>query len=201
MGTVVTVFVNWILWPFVARHELRRALSSMIFFMSIMYRSKGSHGAHTKERQLTILGVVARYVYFEEGREPTEEDVQRSVMLEGHLREGFVRIRQLLVSSSLSSCGGTPSLTILYRSLPDMNFASAHPLTPSRTPPSPRHVSISSSTSSPSGNLPSITSQVLSATVQKRRKGFSAIVVMPLLQSWGISTPLPVLSAPSAQSL
>lgn len=80
VGATVPVMVNWVLWPFVARHELRRALSSMMFFMSVIYRS-----------------VVARYVYFHEGKEPTPEDVQRSEMLEGRLREGFVRIRQLLV--------------------------------------------------------------------------------------------------------
>ena len=74
------IVVNWVLWPFVARHELRFALSSMLFFMSIIYRS-----------------VVAKYVYFEEGKEPTPEDIRRSEMLEGRLREGFVRIRQLLV--------------------------------------------------------------------------------------------------------
>jgi len=52
----------------------------MLFFMSIIYRS-----------------TVSRYVYFEEGKEPTPEDIERSEMLEGRLREGFVRIRQLLV--------------------------------------------------------------------------------------------------------
>ncbi|CAM1506421.1 Fc.00g060620.m01.CDS01 [Cosmosporella sp. VM-42] len=80
VGTTAPVIVNWILWPFVARHELRTALSSMLFFMSIIYRS-----------------VVAKYVYFDEGKDPTPEDVRRSEMLESRLREGFVRVRQLLV--------------------------------------------------------------------------------------------------------
>lgn len=40
VGTVTPVIVNWVLWPFIARHELRYALSSMIFFMSIIYRSE-----------------------------------------------------------------------------------------------------------------------------------------------------------------
>ncbi|PHH85797.1 hypothetical protein CDD83_11157 [Cordyceps sp. RAO-2017] len=80
VGATAPVLINWVLWPFVARHELRYALSSMMFFMSVIYRS-----------------VVARYVYFYEGTEPTPEDVERSEMLEGRLREGFVRIRQLLV--------------------------------------------------------------------------------------------------------
>ncbi|KAG6001899.1 hypothetical protein E4U43_001220 [Claviceps pusilla] len=80
VGTAVPILVNWVLWPFVARHELRVALSSIMIFMSILYRN-----------------VVEKYVYFRDGKEPTAEDIQRSEMLEGRLREGFVRIRQLLV--------------------------------------------------------------------------------------------------------
>ncbi|KAF4972415.1 hypothetical protein FSARC_982 [Fusarium sarcochroum] len=80
VGTIAPIIVNWVLWPFVARHELRFALSSMIFNMSIMYRN-----------------VVANYVYFDEGKDPTPDVVRRSEMLESRMREGFVRIRQLLV--------------------------------------------------------------------------------------------------------
>ncbi|KAI9051176.1 hypothetical protein LZ554_005278 [Drepanopeziza brunnea f. sp. 'monogermtubi'] len=79
VGTVAAVIVNWVLWPFVARHELRKALSAMMIYSSIIYR-----------------GVVAKYVYYEAGQEPTKEDIARSEMLEGRLREGFVRIRQLM---------------------------------------------------------------------------------------------------------
>ncbi|CZT43096.1 probable BRE4 Protein involved in endocytosis [Rhynchosporium secalis] len=79
VGVVAAVVVNWILWPFVARHELRKALSAMMIYSSIIYR-----------------GVVAKYVYFEKEEEPTKEDIARSEMLEGRLREGFVRIRQLM---------------------------------------------------------------------------------------------------------
>lgn len=50
-----------------------------------------------------ILGVVAKYVYFEQGKEPTKEDVHRSEILEGRLREGFVRIRQLIVRPRYST--------------------------------------------------------------------------------------------------
>ncbi|RFU77123.1 brefeldin a-sensitivity 4 [Trichoderma arundinaceum] len=80
VGTIAPIVVNWCLWPFVARHELRKSLSSMLFFLSIIYRN-----------------VVAKYIYFEEGKEPTPEDIVRSEILEGRIREGFVRIRQLLV--------------------------------------------------------------------------------------------------------
>lgn len=47
VGTAVPILVNWVLWPFVARHELRSAMSSMIFFMSIIYRS--THPLLTQE--------------------------------------------------------------------------------------------------------------------------------------------------------
>ncbi|KAH7151858.1 hypothetical protein B0J13DRAFT_438362 [Dactylonectria estremocensis] len=80
VGTTTPIVVNWVLWPFVARHELRYALSSMLFFMSVIYRN-----------------VVAHYVYFDEGEDPTPEDITRSEMLESRMREGFVRVRQLLV--------------------------------------------------------------------------------------------------------
>jgi hypothetical protein len=79
VGVVAAVVVNWVLWPFIARHELRKALSAMLIYSSIIYR-----------------GVVAKYVYYQDGEEPQEKDIERSEMLEGRLREGFVRIRQLL---------------------------------------------------------------------------------------------------------
>jgi hypothetical protein len=39
VGVVAAVVINWILWPFIARHELRKAVSAMLFFLSIIYRS------------------------------------------------------------------------------------------------------------------------------------------------------------------
>jgi hypothetical protein len=61
VGVVAAVMVNWILWPFVARHELRKALSAMLIYSSIIYR-----------------GVVAKYVYYEKGEEPSRVDIERS---------------------------------------------------------------------------------------------------------------------------
>lgn len=61
IGVVAAVVVNWVLWPFVARHELRKALSGMMIYSSIIYR-----------------GVVARYVYYDQGEEPSEGDIERS---------------------------------------------------------------------------------------------------------------------------
>ncbi|KAI1074789.1 hypothetical protein F5B20DRAFT_573896 [Whalleya microplaca] len=79
VGVVASIIVNWILWPFVARHDLRKAVATMMFYCSIVYRS-----------------IVSKYVYYEEGKEPTKEDILASEVLEGRLREGFVRLRQLL---------------------------------------------------------------------------------------------------------
>ena len=79
VGTIAAVIVNWILWPFIARHELRKSLSLMLLHSAVLYRS-----------------VVAKYIYYAAGNEPGPEDVVRSEMLEGRLREGFVRIRQLM---------------------------------------------------------------------------------------------------------
>ena len=39
VGVVASVVINWVLWPFIARHELRQAMSAMMFFLSIIYRS------------------------------------------------------------------------------------------------------------------------------------------------------------------
>lgn len=79
VGVIAALVVNWILWPFIARHELRKSLSTMMLHSSILYR-----------------GVIAKYIYYDSNQAPTAADIERSEMLEGRLREGFVRIRQLL---------------------------------------------------------------------------------------------------------
>ncbi|KAK4692460.1 hypothetical protein P7C71_g4752, partial [Lecanoromycetidae sp. Uapishka_2] len=79
VGTIAALVVNWILWPFIARHELRKSLSAMMLHSAILYR-----------------GVIAKYIYYSKGEEPGPEDIARSEMLEGRLREGFVRMRQLM---------------------------------------------------------------------------------------------------------
>jgi hypothetical protein len=83
VGIVSAIVVNWILWPFVARHELRKSISAMMFHLAIIYR-----------------GVVAKYIYYEDGEAPGKDDVIRSELLEARLREGFVRIRELMVRQS-----------------------------------------------------------------------------------------------------
>ena len=79
VGVVAALTVNWILWPFIARHELRKSLSAMLLHSAILYR-----------------GVVSKYIYYTPGEEPGPDDIARSEMLEGRLREGFVRMRQLM---------------------------------------------------------------------------------------------------------
>lgn len=79
VGIVAALIVNWLLWPFIARHELRKSLSSMMLHSAILYR-----------------GVVAKYIYFNKGDEPGPEQIAKSEMLEGRLREAFVRMRQLM---------------------------------------------------------------------------------------------------------
>ncbi|KAI1827356.1 hypothetical protein F4861DRAFT_405891 [Xylaria intraflava] len=79
IGVTGSIIMNWVLWPFVARHDLRKGIASMIFNCSILYRS-----------------TMSRYVYYDEGNAPTDKDIQASEILEGRLREGFVRLRELL---------------------------------------------------------------------------------------------------------
>jgi hypothetical protein len=64
VGVVAAVTVNWMLWPFVARHELRKSISSMILHCAVVYR-----------------GVVAKYIYYEDGEAPEEVDVTKSEMV------------------------------------------------------------------------------------------------------------------------
>jgi hypothetical protein len=85
VGVVAAVIVNWVLWPFVARHELRKALSSMLIYSSIIYR-----------------GVVAKYVYYEKGEEPGKEDIERSGLFQ-HLPNRPPGLTQLKKCSKVVS--------------------------------------------------------------------------------------------------
>ncbi|KAF8534386.1 hypothetical protein BDD12DRAFT_988808 [Trichophaea hybrida] len=77
-GVVAAVIVNWIVWPFIARHELRKSLSYMLLNLGIAYR-----------------GVVARYIYHDSNYHPTPEDVEISQIQEAKLREYCFRMREL----------------------------------------------------------------------------------------------------------
>lgn len=79
VGVAAALVINWVFWPFVARHELRKSISAMLLHSAILYRA-----------------VISKYVYYKEGEPPGPEEIVNSEMLEGRLREVFVRIRQLL---------------------------------------------------------------------------------------------------------
>ncbi|KAI4107985.1 MAG: hypothetical protein L6R37_001267 [Teloschistes peruensis] len=79
IAILASILTNWIIWRFVARHELRKSLSAMMLHLAILYR-----------------GVISKYIYYDSLHQPSAKDVERSEMLEGRLREGFVRIRQLM---------------------------------------------------------------------------------------------------------
>ncbi|KAF3905452.1 hypothetical protein ABW20_dc0103997 [Dactylellina cionopaga] len=79
VGVLASVFINWCLWPFVARHELRKSLANMLINLSIVYRA-----------------VVAKYIYHDLDYMPSTQDIIESQIREAKLREGFVRIRELL---------------------------------------------------------------------------------------------------------
>jgi hypothetical protein len=98
-GILAAILVSWLLWPFIARHELRKSLSLMLYYLALIYR-----------------GVVAQYIYYEDGHEPNDENIQRSELLEGRLREGFVRLSDLLVSHI------SPSIPIKRRQFHSRRF-------------------------------------------------------------------------------
>lgn len=90
VGMVTSVVVNLVVWPFVARHELRKSVSSMLLNLGISYRGVVARYAFRPSctqmhgsRSTTI-----RYIYHDIGYEPTEEDVRKSEIQEARLREG-----------------------------------------------------------------------------------------------------------------
>lgn len=72
------------------QHHLPKYFTPHYLHLIIMFRNLSANN---------LTDVVAKYIYFEEGKEPTPEDIVKSEILEGRIREGFVRIRQLLVST------------------------------------------------------------------------------------------------------
>lgn len=74
VGVVAAIVVNWVIWPFIARHELRGPVSAMMLHLAILYR-----------------GVVAKYIYYAKGQELGPEDIASPEMLDNRLREGSLR--------------------------------------------------------------------------------------------------------------
>lgn len=79
IGIVSAIVTNSILWPFVARHELRKALAAMLIYSSVIYRGKYLYPRYCIiSHSLCNKGVVAKYVYYEAGEEPGPADIRRS---------------------------------------------------------------------------------------------------------------------------
>ncbi|MCJ1248363.1 hypothetical protein MMC30_005580 [Trapelia coarctata] len=100
IGVVSAVVVNWILWPFVARDELRTSIANMLLHSAIIYRR-----------------IVAKYIYHNQGHDPTPDDIVQSERLEGRMREGFVRIRQLMELTRHEICLRAPFDPLPYSAL------------------------------------------------------------------------------------
>ena len=100
IGVITAVIVNWILWPFVARDELRTSIANMLLHSAIIYRR-----------------IVAKYVYHNQGHDPTHNDIIQSERLEGRMREGFVRIRQLMELTRHEICLRAPFDPLPYSAL------------------------------------------------------------------------------------
>jgi len=100
IGVVSAVVVNWILWPFVARDELRTSITNMLLHSAIIYRR-----------------IVAKYIYHNQGHDPTPDDIIQSERLEGRMREGFVRIRQLMELTRHEICLRAPFDPLPYSAL------------------------------------------------------------------------------------
>ncbi len=80
IGTTSAVLVNWFFSPFVARHSLRLSLSTSLLHAGILYRH-----------------VVATYIDppFTSAIQSAAQ-IEQSEIIESHLRESFVRLRELL---------------------------------------------------------------------------------------------------------
>ncbi|KAI5800085.1 hypothetical protein EDC01DRAFT_534020 [Geopyxis carbonaria] len=64
-GVVAAVIVNWLVWPFVARHELRKSLSSMLLSLGTSYRGvvarKGIYITNPTTNQRPRISKCPRY--------------------------------------------------------------------------------------------------------------------------------------------
>lgn len=75
VGVSASIFINWIFWPFVARHEVRKAMSTVLLHISQCYQ-----------------GVADRYLYKLQGDEPTQLTFSLSEVREARLRAGMLRL-------------------------------------------------------------------------------------------------------------
>ena len=71
IGVASPILINWIFWPFVARHEVRKVMSMVLLHLSQCYQ-----------------GVADRHLYKYEEDEPTQLTLSLSEVYEARLRAG-----------------------------------------------------------------------------------------------------------------
>lgn len=106
IGIVSAVVINWVIWPFVARHELRKSLSFMMLNLGVSYRSVVARFVYGFGQRGCLLAHRRghRYIYYDTDSQPTKEDLERSEMQEARLREGtFLVDRALLIRCPINS--------------------------------------------------------------------------------------------------
>lgn len=80
VGVTFSILVNWVFWPFVARHEVRKGMSTILHYLSQCYQS-----------------VADRYLYKNEGNDPTPLTLSLSEVQEARLRAGLTAFEDLIL--------------------------------------------------------------------------------------------------------
>jgi hypothetical protein len=71
VGVTSSIFINWIFWPFVARHEVRKGMAIVLLYLSQSYQI-----------------VADRYLYKYQGNDPDQWTIALSEIREARLRSG-----------------------------------------------------------------------------------------------------------------
>ncbi|ANB15586.1 Bre4p [Sugiyamaella lignohabitans] len=79
VGVVVSLLINWIMWPFVARHEVRKSMSILLSNISRTY-----------------LLVSDRYLYRDQGDEPTPLALQLSEICENRVHRSMFVLQEMI---------------------------------------------------------------------------------------------------------
>lgn len=131
IGIVSAVVINWVIWPFVARHELRKSLSFMMLNLGVSYRGVVARFVYDFRRRDCLLTHKRghRYIYYDADSQPTKEDLERSEMQEARLREGtFLVDRALLIRCLINSPTYAFDRVLLTSSVCQLGFVRMHEL-------------------------------------------------------------------------
>lgn len=71
VGVTSSICINWIFWPFVARHEVRKGMAIVLLYLSQSYQI-----------------VADRYLYKYQGDDPDQWTIALSEIREARLRSG-----------------------------------------------------------------------------------------------------------------